>query len=86
MNDERQNLEIESKAKLAALGGGYDWRSTPISETAGAIATDLYRAVGGRLRDGWWSRAEPRDSSGREIIRLLDRAANASARRGQSPK
>ena len=62
-------LDIEALSKIALLGGAYDWRETPIEVTATASATDPVRLA----QEGWWKRAEPRDASGREIIRLLER-------------
>lgn len=62
-------FDIETLAGIALLGGAYDWRQTPIQVTAAALATDPTRLA----QEGWWKGIEPRDSSNREIIRLVER-------------
>jgi hypothetical protein len=80
MENRQQNATFETLANLARLGSRPgDWKATPISETQAARDTDPLRSEG-RLADGWWKKAEPRDSSGRALIQLLDRAARKFAK------
>lgn len=75
MENKQQNIAFETLANLARVGGRpSDWRATPISETQAAKDTCPYRN-NGLSRPGWWRKAEPRDSSGRELLQLLDHVA-----------
>lgn len=86
MENKQQNIAFETLANLARLGNRpSDWRATPISETQMARDTCPYRNEG-LSRDGWWKKAEPRDSSGRELIQLLDRAARKFAKDDKDPR
>jgi hypothetical protein len=81
VDSKEQNREVEYRSKMALLGGYIDWRTTPISETPQAIATDPVRIA---TRPSWWRDAEPRDLFGREIIQLLERDARRHARDGKT--
>jgi hypothetical protein len=56
VDSKEQNREVEYRSKMALLGGYIDWKTTPISETETARATDPVRLA----RDRWWVEAEPR--------------------------
>ncbi len=61
-------LDYATQCKLALQGAAFRWQDTPIEVTPAAKATDPFRG----LRGEWWKKSEPRDASGREIIRLTD--------------
>jgi len=64
MDSRQQNKEVEYRSKMALHGCYVDWKTTPISETPQAIATDPVKLA----TFGWWRNVEPRDIRGRQII------------------
>ena len=65
--------ELQGELDAIASGGTSarppDWRKTKILNNEGGILADARKF----LEADWWKRAEPRDASNREILRMVER-------------